>query len=400
MNIGIIVDNDLNDDKRVLREIEILKSNGYSIFVLCYGFEGKSYSSHEGINITRIAISKRLKNILFFLFNFIPLYEWKWASETKRFILAHDIDVIHAHDLYMSRCAKRGIIRSGRKVKLVLDLHENFPFAVSTYNWTKGFLRNIIAAPDKWINKEREYLSYADRIVVLSEDFRDTLTERYTFLKKENFCPLPNVPDLMQMGSFKSDSKRIGFIKNAPVLLYFGVVAERRGIFNALSVFVNIVKKGYDLYFLIIGPVDKMDKPLFDEIISTDLISERVIYKPWIELSELPSYLDVSDICIAPFLKNPQHESGVANKIYDYMLGKRPIVASDCRPQQKLIKKYNCGIIYKDEAGMEEAIIMLLKDKNLGPVMGENGYNAILSEFNTEKIRNNLLSLYNNLMIN
>lgn len=400
MNIGIIVDNDLNDDKRVLREIEILKENGYRIFVLCFGFEGKVYKSIEGINITRIRISRRLKNILFFLFNFIPLYEWMWTSKIKKFIITNGIDVIHAHDLFMSRSAYIGIVRSRKRVKLVLDLHENFPFAVSTYNWTKGFLRSLIANPGRWMKKEKEYLGYADRIIVLSEEFSDELSNRYPFLKKENFCPLPNVPDLLQMGSFLPDSDKIPFKKKAPILFYFGVVAERRGLFNALSVFMNIVKEGHNLDFMIIGPVDKKDKQLFDEIIGSELLRNRVIYKPWIELSELPSYLCISDICIAPFHKNPQHESGVANKIYDYMLGRRPIVASDCRPQQKLIERYNCGIIYKDEAGMEEAIIRLLKDHNLGKAMGENGYMAVVNEFNTEKIKNNLLSLYNNLMIN
>ncbi len=48
MNIGVVVDNDLNDDKRVLREIEILKEAGHRIFVLCFGFNTRDYKPIEG----------------------------------------------------------------------------------------------------------------------------------------------------------------------------------------------------------------------------------------------------------------------------------------------------------------------------------------------------------------
>ena len=38
MKIGIVVDNELNSDIRVLREIGILKEEGYEIYALCFGF--------------------------------------------------------------------------------------------------------------------------------------------------------------------------------------------------------------------------------------------------------------------------------------------------------------------------------------------------------------------------
>ena len=82
---------------------------------------------------------------------------------------------------------------------MILDLHENYPYAVTTYNWTKGTLRSLISQPLKWQLKEKEYLGYADRIIVLSEEFRDTLIERYPGIPATRFLPLPNVPDLAQM---------------------------------------------------------------------------------------------------------------------------------------------------------------------------------------------------------
>ncbi|MCX6259520.1 MAG: glycosyltransferase family 4 protein [Bacteroidia bacterium] len=395
MNIGVVVDNELNDDKRVLRETEILKDAGHGIYVLCFGFNNRKYKTIEGINVTRIRISKKLKNILFFFLNTIPVYEWVWSARIKKLITTNSIDILHAHDLYMSKSVWLGIKKSGRKIPMVLDLHENYPYAVTTYNWTKGLFRKMLSRPFAWQKKEKEYLGYADKIIVLSDYFRDNLTERYPELSKEKFTALPNVPDLSQMSPKGAVTMKINFKKGTSVVFYFGVVAERRGIFDALEVFEQLAKENHPSSFLVIGPVDKKDSEKFFSKIESESLRDRVKYIPWIDLSELQAYLDISDICIAPFHKNPQHESGVANKIFDYMLGKKPVIASDCRPQKRLIEKYYCGIIYSNSNEMKNAIIKLSADAHLRSEMGENGYRAILNEFNTSAIKENLLKIYN-----
>ena len=172
------------------------------------------------------------------------------------------------------------------------------------------------------------------------------------------------------------------------------MVAERRGIFDALDVFEQLARENHPSCFLVIGPIDKKDRERFFTKVGSVLLHDRVKYIPWIDLSELPAYLDISDVCLAPFHKNPQHESGVANKIYDYMLGKKPVIASDCRPQKRLIEKYNCGIIYSNSNEMKAAIIKLSADPHLRGEMGEKGYRAILSEFNSSMVKENLLKIY------
>ena len=175
MKIGVIVDNELDNDKRVLREIRILKDAGNEVSVLCFGFRPRYGEPPEGTPIRRIRISRKLKDILFFFFNFIPVYEWLWITHIRKFIKDFSPDVLHVHDLYMSKAGRRGIEKSGNKVHMILDLHENYSFEITTYNWTKGFLRNLFSRPYTWQKKEEEYLNYADALIVLSEEFRDAL---------------------------------------------------------------------------------------------------------------------------------------------------------------------------------------------------------------------------------
>ena len=108
MKIGVVVDNELNNDKRVLRETEILKEAGYEIKVLCFGFGKTAYKDIGGVNITRIRINKKIKDALFFFLNLIPLYEFLWSSAIKKFILKNSIEALHVHDLYMSKAAAVG----------------------------------------------------------------------------------------------------------------------------------------------------------------------------------------------------------------------------------------------------------------------------------------------------
>jgi glycosyltransferase involved in cell wall biosynthesis len=394
MKIGVVVDNELNSDVRVLREIGILKEQHHKIFVLCFGFRKQYKAPVTQISISRIRIPRKLRDILFFILNTIPLYEWIWALRIKELIERNALEILHVHDLYMSRAAHSGVKMTRMKIPVILDLHENYPYTVKTYNWTKGFFRSRISKPGKWLSKEKEYLEYADRIIVLSDDFKNLLLKRYPGFSEETFIVLPNVPDLSQ-----NEPERKVFVENPfdngfPVLFYYGVIAERRGIFDSFEVFMTLVKENYPVNFLLIGPVDKKDRSRFFKIINLDTLKDRIHYVPWIEASDLSSYLDITDICIAPFHRNPQHESGVANKIYEYMLGKKPLITSDCLPQKKLIEKHNCGLVFGNQREFHDAIIKLISDSNLRTEMGKNGYEAVISEYNTEHVRESLVSLY------
>lgn len=393
MKILTVVDNDLNSDIRVLREIGILKEQGFEVSVLCFGFRKNYPDPLPGVQIRRIFISKKLKNILFFFLNTIPFYERLWTSAIRKFINRISPDFLHVHDLYMAKAAGTAIRKSEKKIPLTLDLHENYPFTILTYNWTKGFLRHLLSKPELWKKKEAEYLSYADKIIVLSGTYRDDLNKKYPELAGK-FIVFPNVPDIRRPEYSDVKAASDPFANNYPILFYYGVIAERRGIFDTLEVFTSLLRNKIYVNLLLIGPVDKEDRPRFMELISSNTIRGCVHYIPWINSSEFPSYLKISDIGLAPFHINPQHESGIANKIFDYMLGEKPLIVSACKPQKELVEKYNCGLVFTTKEQFREAIITLAGDKTLRRDMGRNGKIAILTDYNSDIYRENLISAF------
>ena len=96
---------------------------------------------------------------------------------------------------------------------------------------------------------------------------------------------------------------------------------------------------------------------------------------------------------MAPFEVNPQHDSGVANKLYQYMFGKIPILATACKAQKELIESCNCGLIYNDKNDFKEKLSSLLNDTDLRKKMGKNGIKA-LQQLLLEKVDKEFLELY------
>ena len=78
------------------------------------------------------------------------------------------------------------------------------------------------------------------------------------------------------------------------------------------------------------------------------------------------------------------------------MLGAKPIIASNCKPQQDLIEKHNCGLIFNNTAEFHDAIVKLLDDKQLREKMGENGRKAIILDYNMEIFKENLIMVFKN----
>jgi len=376
MRIGVIVDNEFDNDHRVQKQVKQLLQDGHSIFVLCFNFK-KNYKEYEGVKITRIPINLTFKNILVMLSTRFSFYENLWTKHISKLISAHNLEAIHCHDLYMAKASRKGI-PVNRSISLTVDLHENYPSAINSYQWaTKGW-RKLLVNPKKWYSKEFEYLDYADNIVTLSPWYKKDLITRFPKLISKTFAVHPNLPDLKSFQTFENNLIEVDFSSAVPTLFYFGVVAKRRGIIKILPWLKKLLEEGLSFHILIIGPSDKADSKVFKSYINTPILNKNSTYLPWADISKLPSYLSKTDIGLAPFKVNPQHDSGVANKLYQYMYGELPILATECKAQKELIENYNCGLVYSDYESFKIQLEKLLIDRKYRNQLGSNGKKELL----------------------
>lgn len=397
MRIGMILDNEINDDIRVKNEISILTKYGWEVVLLCKG--KKNYPKteyHDRLFVHRLFIPKKIYGALTILSQSIPLLNLYWYYHFNKIAKKYNIDAIHAHDMYMYNPARK--VANGIKKPFILDLHENYPETVKYYEWTKKWYSKIFYDVFFWSRKEAQILGSADKIIVLSDQYKKELLTKFPQLKSENMVRYSNVPDIAYFDSMKLDdsiSKKEGEF----IIFYFGVIAKRRGIFTLLEAVKSLSKEFNQIKLLLIGPIDKAEKDEFNEVMQQSEIKDFLIYFPWKDIHLLPSYIAISDVCVSPLVKNKQHESGVANKIFQYMYFRKPQVVSDCRPQQEIILENTCGTVFEsgNSEDLAEKLKQYIKQPNLVEEFGTNGYNAVVSKYNTKTEGENLFAIYNDL---
>ena len=116
-------------------------------------------------------------------------------------------------------------------------------------------------------------------------------------------------------------------------------------------------------------------------------------YIPWSDVKYLPAYLKKITIGLAPFRVNAQHDSGVANKLFQYMYGEIPILATKCKAQQALIETSECGLLYENEEDFQTQLSRLLNDESLRRQLGTNGKRTLL-ELYKNQIDKQFLKIY------
>lgn len=398
MNIGMVVDNEWDGDVRVNNEARTLVEAGHCVFVLCLAKnERPQQEEQQGVMVNRIRHDKKWRNRTFFFAHLIPVFHTVWTQELVRFITHNKIEILHAHDLYMARSAQKAAKKCG--VKWVLDLHENFPEAVKGYRWAMKWPNRIFTLPHRWIAFEKKYLPQADNLVVLSDSFRQELVQRYPTKAEKDFVVYANVPDVEELLQYPVKENIIADKGDAKVLFYFGGIAARRGVFTLIEAHYRLLADGFNVKLLLIGPVDKAEKAAFDAAIAPGLQQNSIVYHAWIEMEELPSFLKAADICYSPIVKNPQHESGIANKVFQYMLFECPVIVSDCKPQQRVVEEAGCGLTFRSE-DVDDLIRKtktLLQDENAATKMGKKGKKVVLEKHNRKAMGKNLINLYDQL---
>ncbi|HPC35222.1 MAG TPA: glycosyltransferase family 4 protein [Candidatus Marinimicrobia bacterium] len=397
----MILDKEFPPDERVENEALILLEGGHEVYILCYDYSRSrsKIENYRGIVIQRIPTSKILiRRLRIFQHPSLNLYRYFWEYKVKKFVVHNHIDVLHIHDLYMVPSGIKARRYIG--IQVVVDLHENYPAALKEYTWATTLPGRLIVRPRDWENIEAAYFQNVDRIIVLSQYYQRQLLKKYTFLKDDNITVYPNVPCVKDLLSYKI--RKVFDKKDIFIVLYFGVVARRRGIFTVFEALRILSQKiQQEIKLLLIGPIDANERKEFKKYLSDNKTKDQIIHYPWKDIREMPSYITDSDVCLSPILKNDQHESGIANKVFQYMLFARPVIVSDCGPQKELVETIGCGLVHKsnDASDLAVKIHYLQANPELRKTMGEKGRKAVLEIYNTEVQGKQLKELYNSIKV-
>ncbi len=394
MKIGMILDDTFPPDPRVENEAISLINSGHEVFLFCltYGNQ-KLQESINGIQVRRYQ-SSTLAYKLSALSYDLPFYRMMMKPKIDHFIKATNVDVLHIHDIRIA-----GAVFSCNKkfqLKIVLDLHDNIPENMKFYPHLSKFPGKYIISPNKWKNREEEFIKKADRVITVSPGFVNDVLNR-TGLKNEAVVLVPNTVRqsfYKDAVIFEEISKKY---QNQFVVLYLGDTNIRRGLLTAIKATEKLSKQ-IDNFKLVIVGKNTTDTILKEEVKSLSLDS-YVDFEGWQDVSLFPSYIVASNVCISPLYRNTQHDVAYANKIFQYMSFGKPVLVSNAIAQKEIVERSNTGLVHeeKNEDDFSNKVLELYHNKDKSDELGNNGKEFIENEFSWEVTSQALVKLYNEL---
>lgn len=394
MRIGMILDKSFPPDPRVENEARLLMEDGHELYLFCLDFDGASNEEEiGGIHVRRYGSSNfeyRMSALAYTL----PVYAWLLRGRIGRFLEENQIQAVHVHDMVVAEAC----LEANKRLKLpmVLDLHENRPEIMALYPHLQRFPgRNLVSIP-KWKKKEEALARVFDRTVVVTEEAREDLVER-SGVERSRVLVMPNTVSREFFTAARVDEELVGRFRENFVLLYLGDTGLRRGLLTAIEGLALLKGRIPGLKLVIVGS-NSTDEVLRSKVADLGL-EDMVSFEGWQDEKMFPSYLTAADVCISPLLRNPHHDTTLANKLFQYMAFSKPILASDVRAQDNMIQQSSSGLVHRsgDAGDFAEKCLKLYEDRGKRRILGQNGKRFLETEFSLERIGRPLLEYYRSL---
>jgi glycosyltransferase involved in cell wall biosynthesis len=404
MRIGMILNGNYPSDIRVRKEAETLAEN-HNIFILCKKSpEEKAFEIINNVIVVRNIEYKSLvhEGIVDVLssINFIhPLFK----KNLLNFIVENKIEALHVHDLPLAKTVY--LIGEKLKLKLILDLHENYPAALKTwFSWRKNpiiRLKNyIFFGYKRWSKYEADIIKKYDIVITVVDEMKERLKKQHE-IEGKKIIVVPNSEkkefarnfDISLSNYFENESDKF-------IISYVGGFGPHRGLHTAILGMKNVSQKIPNSLLVLIGPVNKDVKEYLNNLIVKNKLEKFVRIKEKEPFKNVINIMKSSDINIIPHISNEHTESAVPHKFFQILLSKKPLLVSDCAPMKRLIKANNIGTFFKaeDSNSFADKVIDIHFNYEKMSAKASVGYEQALNgNLNWEQTSKSLIRLYDNL---
>jgi len=322
-----------------------------------------------------------------------PVSKSERATKTVKALykkaLEVDADIYQLHDPELIPICRK-LKKKGYRV--IFDSHEDMPAQIKIKTWIPVLLRQIVSFSyyilEKQVTKKLDYVfSVTEPITsrfagygVKTETIHNypLLSEFETFQKAES-------------GESEADGKDRDGRKTPPVLCFTGNISITRGMRQMFRVMETV-----DARLIIAGKIFINEDAEFDELLKTHPDVE--FRGPYTREDMLEIYRE-SDAALLLLLPTRNHVQSLPNKLFEYMAGGLPVIASDFAIWRPIFEKHQCGIQIDpaNEQAVTDAVTYMLTNPREARRMGENGIRAVEEEYNWERESRKLLAVYQQL---
>ena len=312
-----------------------------------------------------------------------------YIMQLLKLVMKHRFDIIYTRNI--SRGVIGILIKKVWKSKLMLEIN-----SISLDEWRLVEEQSITeekghsSAQIKFLGYLENYvIRKADAVIVVTQGIEDYLINHGVDKNKvwviENGANTELFKPIRDNNILKGLKNRLHITDDENVVVFVGNLAPWQGVEYLLRAVPLIVEENPKTKFLIVG--DGMMKEELESLTKELNIRHDVIFTGTVPYESVPEYMNLSDVCVAPFIRTRNESMGLSPlKIYEYLACGTPVVASDIKGVGDLLESSNSGIpvIPDNPNELAKAIIKLLNDKQLREQMGKNGREMVVSNYSWE----------------
>ncbi len=369
----MVLDQEFPPDDRVYKEARSLMDNGFDVSIACYTFTDKPLREEfKGIHIYRRRINRFIYKSSVAALKFPIYFNW-WKRYLNEVAKEQSFDIIHIHDLPLAQVGVYFKKKFG--VKLVVDLHENWPSYLTVATHTNTFFGKLLSNNKQWRAYEKDVLKQADLIVTVVEE----MSERIQALGHDAY-KIVALPNTIEPAEYQQLQK-LG--ENERFTLFFaGGINIERGLQYVIPALSLVVGQIPGVLLKIVGKGSYQS--YLEELVKENKLENHVEFLGWKPLKEVLQMTAQADVTLIPHIKWEQTDCSAPNKLFQCVLAKAPLLVSNCKSVERIVLETQSGLSYHYDNMHEfaEKLVYLYKNQALRHQMGENGYSAVINQYN------------------
>jgi len=380
VNICKIWDADYPWDIRVEKVVLSLVEAGHRVDLVCRNQARQARIETDGrFTIRRLPILTPAVLPLHTLCNFPFPLNPVWIGAINSAIRQSHADLILVRDLPLALAA--GVLGRLHRIPVVFDMAEHYPAMLEDrlrYTPT-GLFGRIARSPSIARLIERWTLRLVDHAIVVVEESGERLA--HAGYPRDRITVVGNTPRTDQwvirdMPDGRTDQG------NRLTIVYLGNLDGIRGLDVAIQALQILKDFQVRSRMIVIG-----DGPSLNPLrrLAEDCgVTECAEFVGRLSLNDPAAMLRVkqimadSDIGLIPHYATEACNSTVPNKLFDYMAMGLPVIVSDMKPTERIVREERCGEVFKDRDPADLArCVQRLADTKRRQEMGDRGREAI-----------------------